>query len=231
MERGTLYGLTIYQQRRVSFAPHDPKLARELFIREALVAGELDAKLSFFQHNQRLVREIEELEHKTRRPDVLVDDELIFSFYDRELPQDVCSLKTLEKWLAEERKKNPKVLELTKDELMRHGAEGVTNEWFPKSIRMAGIDMTLSYQFEPGSPRDGITMTVPLFALNQLDPVRAEWLVPGMVKEKAQVLLKSLPQKIRRNCVPLADYAAGFLTRSGGGAPQPRGFLEVLADL
>lgn len=230
MERGTLYGLTIYQQRRVSFAPHDPKLARELFIREALVAGELDAKLSFFQHNQRLVREIEELEHKTRRPDVLVDDELIFSFYDRELPQDVCSLKTLEKWLAEERKKNPKVLELTKDELMRHGAEGVTNEWFPKSIRMAGIDMTLSYQFEPGSPRDGITMTVPLFALNQLDPVRAEWLVPGMVKEKAQVLLKSLPQKIRRNCVPLADYAAGFLTRSGGGAPQPRGFLEVLAD-
>ena len=230
MERGTLYGLTIYQQRRVSFAPHDPKLARELFIREALVAGELDAKLSFFQHTQRLVREIEELEHKTRRPDVLVDDELIFSFYDRELPQDVCSLKTLEKWLAEERKKNPKVLELTKDELMRHGAEGVTNEWFPKSIRMAGIDMTLSYQFEPGSPRDGITMTVPLFALNQLDPVRAEWLVPGMVKEKAQVLLKSLPQKIRRNCVPLADYAAGFLTRSGGGAPQPRGFLEVLAD-
>lgn len=230
MERGTLYGLTIYQQRRVSFAPHDPKLARELFIREALVAGELDAKLSFFQHNQRLVREIEELEHKTRRPDVLVDDELIFSFYDRELPQDVCSLKTLEKWLAEERKKNPKVLELTKDELMRHGAEGVTNEWFPKSIRMAGIDMTLSYQFEPGSPRDGITMTVPLFALNQLDPVRAEWLVPGMVKEKAQVLLKSLPQKIRRNCVPLADYAAGFITRSGGGAPQPRGFLEVLAD-
>ena len=230
MERGTLYGLTIYQQRRVSFAPHDPKLARELFIREALVAGELDAKLSFFQHNQRLVREIEELEHKTRRPDVLVDDELIFSFYDRELPQDVCSLKTLEKWLAEERKKNPKALELTKDELMRHGAEGVTNDWFPKSIRMAGIDMTLSYQFEPGSPRDGITMTVPLFALNQLDPVRAEWLVPGMVKEKAQVLLKSLPQKIRRNCVPLADYAAGFLTRSGGGAPQPRGFLEVLAD-
>lgn len=230
MERGTLYGLTIYQQRRVSFAPHDPKLARELFIREALVAGELDAKLPFFQHNQRLVREIEELEHKTRRPDVLVDDELIFSFYDRELPQDVCSLKTLEKWLAEERKKNPKALELTKDELMRHGAEGVTNDWFPKSIRMAGIDMTLSYQFEPGSPRDGITMTVPLFALNQLDPVRAEWLVPGMVKEKAQVLLKSLPQKIRRNCVPLADYAAGFLTRSGGGAPQPRGFLEVLAD-
>lgn len=228
MERGTLYGLTIYQQRRVSFAPHDPKLARELFIREALVAGELDAKLPFFQHNQRLVREIEELEHKTRRPDVLVDDELIFSFYDRELPQDVCSLKTLEKWLAEERKKNPKALELTKDELMRHGAEGVTNDWFPKSIRMAGIDMTLSYQFEPGSPRDGITMTVPLFALNQLDPVRAEWLVPGMVKEKAQVLLKSLPQKIRRNCVP--DYAAGFLTRSGGGAPQPRGFLEVLAD-
>ncbi|MDO5531320.1 ATP-dependent RNA helicase HrpA [Sutterella sp.] len=230
MERGTLYGLTLYQQRRVTFAKHDPKLCREIFIREALVEGELDAKLPFYQHNQRLVREIEELEHKTRRPDVLVDDELIFAFYDRELPQDVLSLKTLESWLDQVKAEKPKALQLTRDELMRHDAAGVTTEWFPKMIEMAGVEMALAYQFEPGSPRDGVTMTVPLFALNQLDPVRAEWLVPGMVKEKAQALLKTLPQKIRRNCVPLPEFAAGFLTRSGGGVPQRKGFLEALAD-
>ncbi len=230
MERGTLYGLTLYQQRRVSFAPHDPKLARELFIREALVAGELDARLPFYQHNQRLVREIEDLEHKTRRPDVLVDDELIFEFYDRELPVDVLSVKTLESWLEKASRENPKVLRMTREELMRHSADGVTTEWFPKALEMAGVTMPLAYQFEPGSPRDGVTMTVPLFALNQIDAVRCGWLVPGMVKEKAQALLKTLPQKIRRNCVPLADFAAGFLERSGGGVAQPRPFLEVLAD-
>ena len=173
MERGTLYGLTVYQQRRVSFAKHDPKLSRELFIREALVGGEFDGKLSFYHHNQRLVREIEDIEHKTRRPDVLVDDEMIFAFYYRELPQDVCSTKTLEVWLKAAEKENPKVLRLSREELMRHEASAAADAWFPKTMEMAGIDMTLSYQFEPGSPRDGVTMTVPLFALNQLDPVRA----------------------------------------------------------
>lgn len=229
LERGTLYGLTVYQQRRVSFAKHDPKLSRELFIREALVGGEFDGKLSFYHHNQRLVREIEDLEHKTRRPDVLVDDEMIFAFYDRELPQDVYSTKTLEVWLKAAEKENPKVLRLSREELMRHEASAAADAWFPKNMEMAGIDMTLSYQFEPGSPRDGVTMTVPLFALNQLDPVRAEWLVPGMVKEKAQALLKTLPQKIRRNCVPLPDYAAGFLTRTQNGTPQSIGFVDALA--
>ncbi len=230
MERGTLYGLTIYQQRRVAFAPHDPKLAREIFIREALVAGELDARLPFYQHNQQLVRDIEEMEHKTRRPDVLVDDELIFAYYDERLPADVLSLKTLESWLKDASKSDPKVLQMTREELMRHDAAGATAQWYPKALEMAGVEMALTYQFEPGSPRDGVTMTVPLFALNQIDPVRCEWLVPGMVKEKAQALLKSLPQKIRRNCVPLPDFAAGFLTRTGGGAPQKKGFLEALAD-
>lgn len=229
-ERGTLYGLTIYQQRRVSFAKHDPKLARELFIREALVGGELEGRFGFYQHNQRLVREIEDLEHKTRRPDVLVDDEMIFAFYDRELPQDVCSARTLETWLKTAERENPKVLRLSREELMRHEAAAAAAAWFPKTMEMAGIEMALSYQFEPGSPRDGVTMTVPLFALNQIDPVRAEWLVPGMVKEKAQALLKSLPQKIRRNCVPLPDYAAGFLTRTANGTPQAKGFVEALAD-
>lgn len=229
-ERGTLYGLTIYQQRRVSFAPHDPKLARELFIRQALVEGEWDGRADFYAHNARLVREIQDLEHKTRRPDVLVDDEMIFAFYDEKIPADVVSTPTLLKWLKEAGRENPKALFMSRDELMRHDAAGVTNRYFPKTMEMAGISMALNYHFEPGSPKDGLTLAVPLYALNQLDAVRAEWLVPGMVKEKAQTLLKSLPQKIRRHCVPIAEFAAGFFARTKEGEPQPSGFLEALAD-
>lgn len=229
-ERGTLYGLTIYQQRRVSFAPHDPKLARELFIRQALVEGEWDGCAEFYAHNARLVREIQDLEHKTRRPDVLVDDELMFAFYDERIPADVVSTPTLLKWLKATSRDDPKALFMSRDELMRHDASGVTNRYFPKTMEMAGISMALNYHFEPGSPRDGLTLAVPLYALNQLDAVRAEWLVPGMVKEKAQTLLKSLPQKIRRHCVPIADFAGGFFTRTKEGEPQAKGFLEALAD-
>ena len=229
-ERGTLYGLTIYQQRRVSFAPHDPKLARELFIRQALVEGDWDGRAEFYAHNARLVREIQDLEHKTRRPDVLVDDELMFAFYDERIPADVVSTSTLLKWLKATSRDDPKALFMSRDELMRHDASGVTNRYFPKTMEMAGISMALSYHFEPGSPRDGLTLAVPLYALNQLDAVRAEWLVPGMVKEKAQTLLKSLPQKIRRHCVPIADFAGGFFTRTKEGEPQAKGFLEALAD-
>ena len=229
-ERGTLYGLTIYQQRRVGFAPHDPKLARELFIRQALVEGEWDGRADFYAHNARLVREIQDLEHKTRRPDVLVDDEMIFAFYDEKIPAEVVSTPTLLKWLKEAGREDPKALFMSRDELMRHDAAGVTNRFFPKTMEMAGISMALNYHFEPGSPKDGLTLAVPLYALNQLDAVRAEWLVPGMVKEKAQTLLKSLPQKIRRHCVPIAEFAAGFFTRTKEGEPQSAAFLEALAD-
>ncbi len=229
MERGTLYGLTIYQGRRVGFAPHDPVLAREIFIRQALVEGELENGPAFFKHNQRLVAEIQELEHKTRRPDVLIDDDLIFEYYDQHLPADVCSAVSLKRWVEEAEKKDPKVLRLTKEELMRHEAAGIVTSWFPKTMTMAGVDMALSYQFEPGSPKDGVTMTVPLFALNQIDSVRAEWLVPGMVKEKAQVLLKSLPQKIRRHCVPIEAYAKDFFSRMKDGSPQSVPFQQALA--
>ena len=228
-ERGTLYGLTIYQQRRVSFAPHDPKLAREIFIREALVAEDWDGRADFFTHNRRLVNEIRELEHKTRRPDVLVDDQLIFDFYDERIPAEVCGTASLKKWLSFAEAEDPKCLFMTREALMRHEASGVTNRYFPKTMEMAGISMALGYHFEPGSPRDGLTLSVPLYALNQLDPVRAEWLVPGMIKEKAQVYLKSLPQKIRRNCVPIADYASKFFLRTAEGSAQPLPFGEALA--
>jgi len=212
-ERATLYGLTIYSGRRVHYGRIDAARAREIFIRDALVTGEIDTRLAFVAHNRKLIAGIEKLEHQARRPDILVDDELIYAFYDRQLPADVSQTATLEHWVRGLAPDAAKRLLLTRDDLMRHEAAGVTTEVFPKTVNWHGADMGLDYHFEPGSPRDGVTLTVPLFTLNQIDPARCEWLVPGMVKEKAQLLLKSLPQKLRRHCVPLPDYAAGFYQR------------------
>ena len=229
-ERATLYGLTVYQQRRVHFGPTDPKAAREIFIRAALVEGDFDTRAPFFAHNQRLVREIRELEHKTRRLDVLVDEELIFAFYDRLIPLDVCTAAQFDNWRAPAEKDNPKLLFLSRDELMRHEAAGVTTELFPTTLEMRGVAMALTYHFEPGSPRDGATLAVPLYALNQVDEERCDWLVPGMLKEKAHLLLKSLPQKLRRHCVPLPEYATGFVERCGGAVQEGRMLTDALID-
>ncbi|SFA83477.1 ATP-dependent helicase HrpA [Collimonas sp. OK607] len=212
-ERATLYGLVVYSQRRINFGLINPQEAREIFIRDALVGGEFDTRAPFFAHNQKLIREIENLEHKSRRLDVLVDDELIAAFYDKLIPSDICNGITFEKWHKDVSVQTPKLLFLNRDDLMRHEAAGITTELFPKVMRVAGIEMALSYHFEPGTPRDGVTLTVPLYALNQVYVDRCDWLVAGMLKEKIHLLLKSLPQKIRRNCVPLPDYAAGFCER------------------
>ncbi|QOT74940.1 ATP-dependent RNA helicase HrpA [Cupriavidus basilensis] len=229
MERATLYGLVVYQHRRVHYGPMNPAEARELFIRRGLVEGEFDTKLPFFAHNQRLTREIENLEHKARRQDVLVDDELIFAFYDRLIPAEIHQQATFEQWYQAESARERKLLYLNREELMRHEAAGITTDLFPKLMPVAGVDMSLTYHFEPGSHRDGVTLTVPLYALNQVRQERADWLVPGMVKEKVHLLLKSLPQKLRRHCVPLPDYAAGFVDRNAFGEGE---LLDVLiADI
>ncbi|QQX83122.1 ATP-dependent RNA helicase HrpA [Cupriavidus necator] len=222
LERATLYGLVVYQHRRVHYGPMNPQEAREIFIRRALVEGEFDTRLPFYAHNQRLVREIENLEHKSRRQDVLVDDELIYAFYDRAIPADICQQATFEQWYQAESARDRKLLYLNRDELMRHEAAGITTDLFPKAMNVAGVDMGLTYHFEPGSHRDGVTLTVPLYALNQVRQERADWLVPGMIREKVHLLLKSLPQKLRRHCVPLPEYAAGFVAR------QPLGEGELL---
>jgi ATP-dependent RNA helicase HrpA len=238
-ERAMLYGLPIYHRRRVSFGKQDPARARELFIRGALVEGEFDTKLAFFAHNRKLLAEIEQLEHKSRRQDVLVDDELIFAFYDQVLPKDMYTGAAFERWYRDELKKSGqpedklRLLYLSRDDLMRHEAAGVTTDLFPKRLTMAGNEMALTYHFEPGSPRDGVTLAVPLYALNQVDARRTEWLVPGMLKEKAQLLLKSLPQKLRRHVVPLPQYAAGFAERMSDRARFGAGGLvdALIADV
>ncbi|MEO8836294.1 MAG: ATP-dependent RNA helicase HrpA, partial [Caldimonas sp.] len=211
LERATLYGIVIYANKRVDFGTVDAAAAREIFIREALVAGEWETKLPFASANRRLIAQVEELEHKSRRQDVLVDDDLIFAFYDQQVPSHVHSGLTFERWYREESRRQPRLLELTRDELMRHEAAGITTAAFPKTIRLGGIDCAAGYLHEPGQARDGVTVTLPLYALNAASDERCEWLVPGMLKEKIVALAKTLPQRPRSRLVPLPEYADAFI--------------------
>lgn len=224
-ERATLYGLQIYAGRRVHFGRIDPVQAREIFIQQALVPGDITTQLPFMRHNRQLIAKIEKLEHQTRRPDILVDHALIYAFYDAQLPDNVYQTTTLERWYKGLDKAAQQALHLDRDALMRHDAAGITTDVFPRKVVWQGVEMTLDYHFEPGSVRDGVTLTVPLFALNQIVPERCEWLVPGMLKEKVQLLLRSLPQRIRRHCVPLPDYAEGFFDRWFEHASDPKSSL------
>ena len=212
MERATLYGLVVYSGRRVPYARVDLAGAREIFIREALVEGQWDTELPFLAANRKQIRKVMDLEHKSRRQDVLVDEALIYAFYDQHLPPDVCNGKTLERWYRQASREvaqgQPAPLTLTQAELMRHEAAGVTTDAFPKMVRLGGVDCAAQYLHEPGDARDGLTVTVPLFVLNQVHEERTEWLVPGMLKDKIQALLKSLPQKPRARLVPLPESAA-----------------------
>jgi ATP-dependent helicase HrpA len=208
LERATLYGLVVYSGRRVDFSKVDPVAAREIFIREALVGGQWESKLPFLAANRRLVREVEGLEHKSRRQDVLVDDELVYAFYDAQLPPDASSGVAFENWYRRLAKEQPRLLYLTREELMRHQAAGITTQSFPATLRLGGVDCAATYLHEPGDPKDGLTVTVPLFVLNQVSEERCEWLVTGMLKDKVQALLKSLPQKPRARLVPLPESAA-----------------------
>ena len=208
LERATLYGLVVYNGRRVNFGRVDPVTAREVFIREALVAGNWDTKLPFLAANEKMIAHVQDLEHKARRQDVLVDEELIYAFYDQQLPADVCSGASCESWFKAEVKKQPGLLLLSQDELMRHEAAGITTQAFPKTLRLGGVDCLATYLHEPGDARDGVTVDVPLFALNQVNEERCEWLVPGMLKDKIQALIKTLHQRPRSRLVPLPDTAA-----------------------
>jgi ATP-dependent helicase HrpA len=207
LERATLYGLVVYSGRRTPYSRVDMHGAREIFIREALVGDQWETKLPFLAANHKMIAKVEELEHKSRRQDVLVDDELIYAFYDQQLPADVCSGRLLENWYRAESARQPRLLMLTREELMRHEAAGITTQAFPKHIRLGGTDCQATYLHEPGDARDGVTVTVPLFVLNQVSEDRCEWLVPGLLKDKIQALLKSLPQRPRSRFVPLPESA------------------------
>ena len=211
LERATLYGIPVYSNRRVPYATVDPKGAREIFIREALVAGEWETALPFAAANRKLVAQVEELEHKSRRQDVLVDDELIFAFYDQQVPAEVHSGRSFERWYREAVKSEPRLLMLSREELMRHEAAGITTAAFPKTIRLGGVDCAATYLHAPGDPKDGLTVTLPIYALNQAGEERCEWLVPGLLKEKVLALLKTLQQRARSRLLPLPEFADAFI--------------------
>ncbi|MDD2700055.1 MAG: ATP-dependent RNA helicase HrpA [Sideroxydans sp.] len=209
-ERTTLFGLLINPKKRVHYGPMDPEESRAVFIRTALVEGEFNTQAPFFAHNRKLIADIEALEHKSRRPDVLVDDELIFAFYDARIPPGMHNGADFEKWRKEAEREKPKLLYLKKDDLMRHEAAGITTEHFPPQLEMNGVSYALAYNFAPGKNDDGVTLTVPQALINQVQPARCEWLVPGILAEKVAQLLKSLPQRLRRHCVPVPEFAAAF---------------------
>lgn len=295
-ERVTLYGLTVLPRRPVSYGRIAPEEAREIFIRSALVAQECDLKADFFVHNKKLIKEITELEHKSRKQDVLVDDEALFAFYNERLPDfytadtvsddlhpanpqqttpslvgegwgegktvatqtnfsataanplpnplpqereqsaaastvsdgpkpkkqpvspkgrlkplPLADIRTFEAWLKTTERNNPRLLFLSRDDLMQHAAAHITEEQFPKFWQTADGKFKLSYRFEPHHPLDGVTMTVPLTVLNRLHAPSLEWLVPGMLREKIRLLIKALPKQIRRICVPVPDFITKFL--------------------
>ena len=219
-EQITLYGLTLVPRRRVRMGPIDPSQARELFIRHALVSAEWECKAGFFLHNQSLVKEVESLEHKARRQDVLVDEAVLAKFYDGILPPDAWSGERFEKWRRIAEKDNPKLLFMVREQLMRHAAEAITPDLFPVSLQVGSHAYPLTYRFEPGHLMDGVTLTLPLMALGQLDDGVLSWLVPGMVRDKVTALLRGLPQRIRRHFVPLPNAVTEFLSlaQAGDGA-------------
>ncbi len=216
-ERVSLYGLTIIPKRRVHYGVIDVAESREIFIREALANGEFDTRAAFFKANEQLIAEVEELEHKARRQDVLVDEHVLFAFYDARVAQGIVNGAGFEKWRETAELTNPKLLFLTRADLMRHGADAITEHQFPEKMLLDGIEVTLKYRFEPGHVLDGVTATIPLALLNQLKPEQTEWLVPGMLREKLTYLIKVLPKTFRRVCVPVPEFVTQFLDKNKVG--------------
>jgi ATP-dependent helicase HrpA len=210
-ERVTLYGLTVVPRRSVHYGPINPGEARQIFIRQALAAGEYIARAPFSEHNRRLIKEVQALEHKARRRDVLVDEETVFAFYEAIIPAGIVNGAGFEKWRREAEQANQKLLFLTREYLMRHAATDITEQQFPETLHVDGADLPLRYRFDPGHPLDGVTVTVPLHLLNKLEAAPFDWLVPGMIREKATFAFKALPKSLRRQLVPIPEQVTALL--------------------
>ena len=220
-EKVTLYGLPIVAARQVNYGKIDPLLCRELFIRHALVEGDWVTRHAFFRENRKLLAEVEDLEHKSRRRDILVDDETLFAFYDQRIPNDVISTRHFDKWWKVASKQQPDLLNFEKNMLIKEDAAHVSLLDYPNFWHQGELKFRLSYQFEPGTEADGVTVHIPLAILNQVHNVGFDWQVPGLRQELIIALIKSLPKPVRRNFVPAPNYAAAFLER----VPTPDGSL------
>jgi ATP-dependent helicase HrpA len=217
-ERVTLYGVPIIPRRRVQYSRIDQELSRELFIRHALVDGEWDSQQAFDRANKKLRAELRELEERTRRRDILNDDESVFEFYDRRLPSDVVSTRSFEGWWRKAKAESPDLLTMTQEALLDSESAPVDDEAFPPVWRQGDQRLTLRYRFEPGEEDDGVTVQVPLPLLAGLLPDGFDWQVPGLRHELVTAMIKSLPKAIRRLVVPAADWAARLLGELQGTA-------------
>ncbi|MEZ0582266.1 ATP-dependent RNA helicase HrpA [Erwinia sp. STN24] len=213
-EKVTLYGLPIVAARKVNYGPIDPVLSRELFIRHALVEGDWQTRHAFFRANLKLREEVEELEHKSRRRDILVDDETLFTFYDQRIPHEVISARHFDSWWKKASREQPELLNFAKEMLIREGAENISKLDYPNFWQQGNLKLKLSYQFEPGTDADGVTVHIPLPLLNQVEEKGFEWQIPGVRRELVIALIKSLPKPLRRNFVPAPNYADAFLARA-----------------
>ncbi|TCS70009.1 ATP-dependent helicase HrpA [Sulfuritortus calidifontis] len=203
--RATLYGLPVVVGRKVHYGPIDPALCREIFIRAALVEGDYDTRAPFFAHNQKLLKEIEDLAHRARNPRLIPDEQSLYDWFDARVPEGIHNGRDFEAWRREAETKSPRLLFLERAALLKE--RGADTAEFPRELDLSGVRFALSYKFEPGQPDDGVTLLVPLAALNQVPAERCTWLVPGLLEEKIAALIKSLPQLLRRNFVPVPEFA------------------------
>ena len=224
-EKVSLYGVPIVAARPVNYGAIDPRVSREIFIQSALVEGDWNTKHKFFKQNQQLIREVEELEHKSRRRDILVDERTLFEFYDQRIGTNVVSQKHFDTWWKKAEKQDPELLNFERSFLINDDAEQVSKLDFPNFWHQGNLKLKLTYQFEPGTDADGVTVHIPLPLLNQVEMTGFDWQIPGLREELVIALIKSLPKSYRRNFVPAPNYAQAFLGRA---VPLEKPLLETL---
>ena len=229
-EQVTLYGLIVVPRRKVQYGPIDGKAARDIFIREGLVQAQLKRKLPFIQHNTALIDDVKALEEKSRRRDILVDDDALFDAYDRVIPADIYNEQLLAGWWHKAVKEQPRLLYFTRDDLMAQSAEHVTAADYPETWQQHSLRLPLRYVFEPTAVDDGVTVMIPVALLNQVTPSGFDWLIPALRHDLVVAWIKSLPKPIRRNFVPAPNYAAAFLADCSAETIATQPLLKALSD-
>ncbi len=228
----SLYGLVIIPRRRVNYGPINPAESREVFIRSALLERDFETRAPFYRHNRELIEYVEHLEAKSRRRDILVDDEAILAFYQQRIPPGIYSGPALEKWLRKAEKTQPKLLHMQISDVMRQGSSEVAHSAFPDALQVGGAELPLEYHFDPGHGEDGVTLMVPLALINQVPVERCEWLVPGLLQELLIALLRGLPKQMRKSFVPIPDTAQGLMKRlQPSDRPLIQGLGQALKEL
>ncbi len=225
-EQITLYGLIVVGKRPVHYGPIDPQAARELFIREGLVRGEITSRARALSANRELLERMDELEAKARRRDILADEETLFGYYDARLPADIYQTASFDNWYKRESQKNPQLLVMREEDVLAREAREVTAAQYPDTLRIGELQLSLDYHFEPNHPRDGVTLRVPAPLLPQLRGERLDWLVPGLIEAKAVALVRNLPKAIRKNFVPVPDFVGAALAKitfGEGSLPEALG--------